>query len=92
MVAPIIDRLGVLILSLQQRRQVASLATNVSRILPVSFVGFFEGWAGDRAMSLGRVSSQDQRHRLGVDFYQADGPGWQKRINAALRKAAGFDG
>jgi uncharacterized protein (DUF4415 family) len=25
-----------------------------------------------------------------LDFFQADGPGWQERINAALRKAAGF--
>ena len=24
-----------------------------------------------------------------LDFFQADGPGWQDRINAALRKAAG---
>jgi uncharacterized protein (DUF4415 family) len=24
-----------------------------------------------------------------LDFIQADGPGWQDRINAALRKAAG---
>lgn len=24
-----------------------------------------------------------------LDFFQKDGPGWQERINAALRKAAG---
>ena len=24
-----------------------------------------------------------------LEFFQADGPGWQERINAALRKAAG---
>ncbi len=24
-----------------------------------------------------------------LDFFQEDGPGWQDRINAALRKAAG---
>ena len=24
-----------------------------------------------------------------LDFFQGDGPGWQERINAALRKAAG---
>ena len=24
-----------------------------------------------------------------LDFFQADGPGWQDRINEALRKAAG---
>ena len=24
-----------------------------------------------------------------LDFFQADGPGWQERINAALRQAAG---
>jgi uncharacterized protein (DUF4415 family) len=24
-----------------------------------------------------------------LDFFQADGPGWQERINAAFRKAAG---
>jgi uncharacterized protein (DUF4415 family) len=24
-----------------------------------------------------------------LDYFQADGPGWQNRINAALRKAAG---
>ena len=26
-----------------------------------------------------------------LDFFQEDGPGWQDRINAALRKAAGKD-
>ena len=25
-----------------------------------------------------------------LDVFQADGPGWQERINAALRKAAGM--
>lgn len=25
-----------------------------------------------------------------IDFYKAGGPGWQSRINAALRKGAGF--
>jgi uncharacterized protein (DUF4415 family) len=30
---------------------------------------------------------QDVLHR-----FQEDGPGWQDRINAALRKAAGLDG
>ena len=25
-----------------------------------------------------------------LDFFQQDGPGWQDRINAALRKAAGL--
>ena len=24
-----------------------------------------------------------------LDYFQADGPGWQERINAALREAAG---
>jgi uncharacterized protein (DUF4415 family) len=24
-----------------------------------------------------------------LEFFQADGPGWQERINAALRKVAG---
>jgi uncharacterized protein (DUF4415 family) len=24
-----------------------------------------------------------------LDYFQEDGPGWQERINAALRKAAG---
>ena len=24
-----------------------------------------------------------------LDYFQADGPGWQERINAALRQAAG---
>ena len=24
-----------------------------------------------------------------LDFFQADGPGWQERINAALRRASG---
>lgn len=27
--------------------------------------------------------------RAVLDFFQADGPGWQDRINEALRKAAG---
>ena len=26
-----------------------------------------------------------------LDFFQEDGPGWQDRINAALRRAAGLD-
>ncbi len=26
-----------------------------------------------------------------LDFFQDEGPGWQERINAALRKAAGLD-
>ncbi len=25
-----------------------------------------------------------------LDFFQEDGPGWQERINAALRRAAGL--
>jgi len=25
-----------------------------------------------------------------LDYFQADGPGWQDRVNAALRKAAGL--
>lgn len=25
-----------------------------------------------------------------LDFYQQEGPGWQERINAALRRAAGL--
>lgn len=27
-----------------------------------------------------------------LDHFQDEGPGWQDRINAALRKAAGLDG
>lgn len=27
-----------------------------------------------------------------LDYFRADGPGWQDRINAALRKAAGTTG
>ena len=27
-----------------------------------------------------------------LDHFQADGPGWQERINAALREAAGLGG
>ncbi len=27
-----------------------------------------------------------------LDFFQADGPGWQERINTALRGAAGLTG
>jgi uncharacterized protein (DUF4415 family) len=27
-----------------------------------------------------------------LDYFQQDGPGWQERINAALRKAAGLTG
>ena len=26
-----------------------------------------------------------------LDHFQEDGPGWQERINAALRRAAGLD-
>ena len=36
------------------------------------------------------VSLKLDRDVLAV--YQADGPGWQERINAALRKAAGLNG
>jgi uncharacterized protein (DUF4415 family) len=28
--------------------------------------------------------------RAVLDFFQADGPGWQDRINAALRRTAGL--
>jgi uncharacterized protein (DUF4415 family) len=27
-----------------------------------------------------------------LDYFQEDGPGWQERINAALREAAGMTG
>ena len=27
-----------------------------------------------------------------LDYFQEDGPGWQERINAALREAAGLSG
>lgn len=30
--------------------------------------------------------------RAVLEHFQEDGPGWQDRINAALRKAAGLDG
>jgi uncharacterized protein (DUF4415 family) len=30
--------------------------------------------------------------RAVLEHFQQDGPGWQDRINAALRKAAGLDG
>ena len=30
--------------------------------------------------------------RAVLEYFQEDGPGWQDRINAALRKAAGLDG
>ena len=30
--------------------------------------------------------------RDALDYFQADGPGWQERINAALRDAAGLGG
>ncbi len=44
-----------------------------------------------------RGSSPRMTERIGtlridrdvLDFFQADGPGWQERINAALRKASG---
>src|SRR5262249_23306518 len=35
----------------------------------------------------GNVTLRPDRDML--DFFQQDGPGWQDRINAALRKAAG---
>ena len=30
--------------------------------------------------------------RAVLEYFQEDGPGWQDRINAALRKAAGLEG
>ena len=31
-------------------------------------------------------------HRDVLDHFQEDGPGWQERINTALREAAGLSG
>jgi len=41
------------------------------------------------AGSDGSVQATLRLDRDVLDFFQADGPGWQERINAALRKVAG---
>ena len=55
-----------------------------------------DAWQGKTLVRRGRPKlAQPKRHvslRLDqdiVDRFQAEGPGWQARINAALRKAVG---
>jgi hypothetical protein len=57
---------------------------NVLRRLPEpDGTGF---WIGSRIARMRRCGSCIDRDVL--DYFQADGPGWQERINAAPRKAA----
>ncbi|HUV32894.1 MAG TPA: BrnA antitoxin family protein [Devosiaceae bacterium] len=43
------------------------------------------------AIPVGRESVSLRLDRDVLEHFQNDGPGWQDRINAALRKAAGLD-
>ena len=54
-------------------------------------------YRGDKLVRRGRPKSADQKEavnlRLDVDvleFFRKTGPGWQTRINEALRKASGL--
>ena len=49
-----------------------------------------EGTKKYRPHRLGVADDHQDANGLDVlDFFQQDGPGWQERINAALRKAVG---
>lgn len=51
---------------------------------------------GDKVIRKGRPPGSTKRlvslrlDKAVIDRFRADGPGWQSRINAALRKAAGL--
>jgi uncharacterized protein (DUF4415 family) len=61
---------------------------------------FFERanvWDGNKLISRGRPRSAMPKEAINIrldpdvlEHFRADGPGWQSRINAALRKAAGL--
>ena len=44
------------------------------------------------AIPEGKETVSIRLDRAVLEHFQEDGPGWQDRINAALRKAAGLDG
>jgi uncharacterized protein (DUF4415 family) len=48
-----------------------------------------EGRTAPAALPGGKETVTLRIDRDVLDFFQQDGPGWQDRINAALRKAAG---
>ncbi|RYG94156.1 MAG: hypothetical protein EON57_18775 [Alphaproteobacteria bacterium] len=51
---------------------------------------------GDKVIRRGRPVGSDKVHatirldKAVLDHFKADGPGWQTRVNAALRKVAGL--
>jgi uncharacterized protein (DUF4415 family) len=56
-----------------------------------------EIWDGDKLIRRGRPKSDAPKRATSLrldpdvlDHYRATGPGWQSRINEALRKAAGL--
>ena len=56
-----------------------------------------EIWRGNKLVRPGRPKSDDPKQALNIRLdsdvlahYRATGPGWQTRINDALRKAAGL--
>jgi uncharacterized protein (DUF4415 family) len=56
-----------------------------------------EIWDGDKLIRRGRPKSDAPKRATSLrldpdvlDHYRATGPGWQSRINQALRKAAGL--
>ncbi len=48
--------------------------------------------ARSAAVPEGKETVSIRLDRAVLAHFQEDGPGWQDRINAALRKAAGLDG
>jgi uncharacterized protein (DUF4415 family) len=56
-----------------------------------------EIWDGDRLIRPGRPKSDKPKQATSIrldadvlDHYRATGPGWQSRVNQALREAAGL--
>ena len=49
----------------------------------------FKGTASTPSLPTAKEMVSLRIDRDVLDFFQADGPGWQERINHALRKAAG---
>ena len=54
-------------------------------------------WDGDKCIRPGRPRSATPKEAINIrldpevlEHFRATGPGWQSRINAALRKAAGL--
>lgn len=63
--------------------------------LPLELLAAFPKTRGRRGRPLGSVTSNKQQVTLRLDrdaleLLKAKGPGWQSRINEAVRKAAGL--